>query len=498
MSNVTFKGETDKGKARANNEDAYIAQYIWDRAHILAVAIDGVGGYEGGEIAAELARKSIIEYLERYPNGERLELLKQAVIFANNTIFYERQKQPQYANMGCVLTAALIEVREQRINMAHIGDTRLYQFSNGVLTKLSHDHSLVGYREEIGILTEVEAMNHPQRNVIGRDVGSKLLGSSGDDYVEATSFPLISNSMLLLCSDGLSDMITSKQMTSILLTDNNVCDKASMLIDAANVAGGKDNITVVLIDVDIEDSPQIMTFTEEKIDDVENGIERISEHKDDVLKSNNKIYYLLVGLLLLISGYFLGVYITHRISPPALQADPVNYDDYLVAAKKLVEDGHYEKAEVAYNTYKQLTDKTDVKLESIFNNTNTNVYVVFEDKESIIEFISGYYSAIINGTYISYFEEDDITFFDLVQVDRNAIVNRLDKIDKNVEWVYDWSTLNVSKLPSGSIKAVYSFDYYIHYQSRTDRYRITSEMIITTNKLIKSLRDVETHKINSI
>ncbi|MDE5639688.1 MAG: protein phosphatase 2C domain-containing protein, partial [Odoribacter sp.] len=87
MGAVRFYGNTDMGKIRTNNEDAYIAQHIWDEDHVLAVAIDGVGGYEGGEVAAALARKCIVEYLEKYPNGERLELLKQAVVSANNTIF---------------------------------------------------------------------------------------------------------------------------------------------------------------------------------------------------------------------------------------------------------------------------------------------------------------------------------------------------------------------------------------------------------------------------
>ena len=134
---VTFFGNTDKGQIRANNEDAFIAQNIWDENHILAVAIDGVGGYDGGEIASGLAQKLIVEYLENYSNGERLELLKQAVIYANNTIFAERKNLQQYSSMSCVLTAVLVEVEDRRINMAHVGDTRLYQFANNQLLKLS-------------------------------------------------------------------------------------------------------------------------------------------------------------------------------------------------------------------------------------------------------------------------------------------------------------------------------------------------------------------------
>ena len=234
MGTITFFGNTDMGLIRSNNEDAFIAQYIWDEKHVLAVAIDGVGGYEGGEIAASLAQKTIVEYLETYSNGERLELLKQAVISANNRIYSERKKLPQYSSMSCVLTAILVETESKRINMAHIGDTRLYQFANGKIVKLSHDHSLIGYREEIGELTEEEAMKHPQRNVIGRDVGSQFLENSGNDYVEVESFPLIPNSILLLCSDGLCDMITSEQMKIELEKDLPVKDKVENLIKKAN------------------------------------------------------------------------------------------------------------------------------------------------------------------------------------------------------------------------------------------------------------------------
>lgn len=130
--------------------------------------------------------------------------------------------------------------------MAHIGDTRLYQYHQGKITKLSHDHSLIGYREEVGELTEEEAMHHPQRNVIGRDVGSKYM-EMNTDLVEMETFKLKSNSLLLLCSDGLSDMITSAMMTEILSKDISLKDKTKELINKANSEGGNDNITVVLV-----------------------------------------------------------------------------------------------------------------------------------------------------------------------------------------------------------------------------------------------------------
>jgi len=314
MGNVTFNGATDMGKIRTNNEDAYIAQYIWDKEHILAVAIDGVGGYDGGEVAAELARKSIIEYLESYPNGVRLELLKQAVVSANNTIYAERKNQPQFSNMSCVLTAALIEIKGRCINMAHVGDTRLYQYANGTITKLSHDHSLIGYREEIGELSEDEAMHHPQRNVIGRDVGSKLLDNGNNDYVETSSFPLLSKSTLLLCSDGLCDMLTSAQMVSILQTQQKVEEKTAALIDSANNAGGKDNVTVVIVDVDLDDMEQPMTYVEEQHDN--NNDNREKRESKGCLKP------IVCGILALSIGFLLGGYGANIIFPSLFGNEP--------------------------------------------------------------------------------------------------------------------------------------------------------------------------------
>jgi serine/threonine protein phosphatase PrpC len=248
MQKTTVFGKTDMGKLRTNNEDNLVFQHIWDKNHVLGVAIDGVGGYEGGEVAAEIAKIAIVEYLEKYPNGERLVLLAQAVTEANNRIFEERQKQPKLSQMSCVLSAVLVEVSKKRINMAHVGDSRFYQFQNGVLEKLSHDHSYVGYREDVGDLTEEEAMNHPKRNEINRMLGDRKHQPNDADFIEAKIFPLLPNSILLLCSDGLTDLVNRAEISEILSENSSLKKKTQLLIDKANEKGGKDNITVVLID----------------------------------------------------------------------------------------------------------------------------------------------------------------------------------------------------------------------------------------------------------
>lgn len=256
MQKINSFGKTDTGKLRENNEDNLIFQPIWDEKHLLGVVIDGVGGYAGGEAAAETAKKTIVEFLEKYPNGERLMLLKEAVTEANNQIYQERRNQPQYSNMSCVLTACLVEVEKKQFNMVHIGDTRLYRFCKGSLKKLSHDHSYVGAREDMGGLTEAEAMSHPRRNEINRLLGENLHQADDKDFIQAETFPLLPGSILLLCSDGLTDLVTRAEISGVLSQEIPLEQKVQALIDLANDKGGKDNITVVLIDYETDELPE--------------------------------------------------------------------------------------------------------------------------------------------------------------------------------------------------------------------------------------------------
>lgn len=296
---VTFFGLSDMGKQRTNNEDAFVAEKLDDKT-VLAIAIDGVGGYEGGEVAAEIAQTEIPRYMRDFRNGERLELLKQAVVYANNAIYDRRLVDTARSSMSCVLTAAAIDTQRKVIDMVHVGDTRLYQYHHGELIKLSHDHSLIGYREEVGDLTEEQAMHHPQRNVISRDVGSAKHEVEDRDFLEATEFPLLPNSILLFCSDGLTDLITSKQIVSILCQNKTLEKKVQALIDAANDAGGKDNVTVVLVEYQSDEEtmnaqPTTKTIDTQRKDEakpsevipVENVTDKININSNDDMKKSN-------------------------------------------------------------------------------------------------------------------------------------------------------------------------------------------------------------------
>lgn len=244
-----YFGATNQGMVRTNNEDTYICQKIWDESHILCAAIDGLGGYEGGEIAAELARTTIIKHLEDFASKKTGELLKASFIAANNEIIRQHEARPKVSQMGCVASVGIIDLLQGVISIAHVGDSRIYQFVNGELKKLTHDHSLVGYREETGELSEEAAMNHPKRNVIDKFLGEQHLNFDSESYVEVSVWPITGDTQYLFCSDGLTDLVTSREITEILISKVSIDSKVHQLITKANDAGGKDNITVVIADI---------------------------------------------------------------------------------------------------------------------------------------------------------------------------------------------------------------------------------------------------------
>ena len=245
---VMYYGDTNIGNIRAKNEDTFLLKEIWEGTHLLAVAIDGVGGNGGGEIAADLSARCINEHFcECKISSYNLDVLQAAVIFANNFI-YAQHHNSWLSQMSCVLTAALVNLETGRMDVCHIGDTRLYMLKDGVLTKVTSDHSLVGPLEESGQITELEALAHPRRNIITRCVGKDTL-QWGTEYIQTHTIMLEPGTTLLLCSDGLYDMVHSSRTVEILSEPISVGKRVDKLIDAALEAGGKDNVTVIVIDL---------------------------------------------------------------------------------------------------------------------------------------------------------------------------------------------------------------------------------------------------------
>ena len=242
-----YYGDTNIGNVRPKNEDNFVLKEIWGGSHLLAVVVDGVGGNGGGDVAADLAVRCISEHFyESERTSNSLDILQAAVIFANNSI-YAQHYNPWLSNMSCVLTATLINLETGKMDVCHIGDTRLYMLKDSVLTKITLDHSLVGPLEESGQITESEAMAHPRRNIITRSVGKDIL-QWGTEYIQTYTHQL-EPCTLLLCSDGLYDMVHSSQMKRILQESTPADERVNKLIDAALEAGGKDNVTVIVIDL---------------------------------------------------------------------------------------------------------------------------------------------------------------------------------------------------------------------------------------------------------
>lgn len=241
--NAIYYGDTNIGNIRPKNEDAFVLKEVWGATHLLAVAIDGVGGKENGDVAAELTARCIDNHIcGCKPTPNSLEVLQAAVINANNAIYQQRR-----GSMSCVLTAALINLETGQMDVCHVGDTRLYMLKDCVLTKVTSDHSIVGPKEESGQITELEAMVHPSRNIITRSIGKEML-YDGSGYIQTHTLHL-EPCTLMLCSDGLYDMVHSSQMKRILQESIPAEKRVEKLIDAALEAGGKDNVTVIVIDL---------------------------------------------------------------------------------------------------------------------------------------------------------------------------------------------------------------------------------------------------------
>ena len=230
---------TDPGRVRLNNEDLPLL----DAARGIFGVIDGIGGQAGGEVAAATARDVILQRLAR-PLGTPSDRVREAIAIANNEIHRRAEESSELRGMACVITLAL--VADGWVTIGHVGDSRLYKIRPGGLRKLTRDHSPVGEREDAGELSEVDAMHHPRRNEVFRDVGSILRDKDEQDFVDVLHERMEPDSALLLCSDGLTDMLPSSSIAHIVRQHagdpEGVVDA---LVAAANAAGGRDNVTVV-------------------------------------------------------------------------------------------------------------------------------------------------------------------------------------------------------------------------------------------------------------
>jgi PPM family protein phosphatase len=235
---VDHAARTDTGRARSANEDSY-----WVHSPLFVLA-DGMGGAQAGEVASQTA-VGVFSAEGGLPDGpgtyeERLAAL---VAQANGRVYSQAQSDDQFAGMGTTLTVAY--VGEDDLAIAHVGDSRFYVLRDGELTQLTDDHSLVGELVRRGQISAEEAEDHPQRSIITR-----ALGIEGEVVVDHFSWPVRDGDIFLLCSDGLTGMVSDAGVAEILAGAPSLAVAAQQLVAAANEAGGRDNITVVLFRVE--------------------------------------------------------------------------------------------------------------------------------------------------------------------------------------------------------------------------------------------------------
>jgi serine/threonine protein phosphatase PrpC len=230
---------TDPGRVRTNNEDVPLV----DTERGVYGVIDGVGGQAAGEFAAAIAYNVILQRLAR-PLGTPSERVREAIALANNEIFRRAGTSGELAGMTCVVTLAI--VNDGRLTIGHVGDSRLYKLGPEGMQKLTHDHSPVGEREDAQEIAEIDAMRHPRRHEVFRDVGGALRDKDEDDYVEVVEDVLERDTAILLCTDGLTDMVPSTTIERLVHRHAGAPNAVvEALVSAANDAGGRDNVTVV-------------------------------------------------------------------------------------------------------------------------------------------------------------------------------------------------------------------------------------------------------------
>jgi serine/threonine protein phosphatase PrpC len=232
-------GDTHPGLYREVNED----RFHLDVSRGLLMVIDGVGGQAAGGKAADTAVSTLRARLER-ETGTVTSRLREAIAGANNEINRLAGLRPEWSGMACVLTAVV--VNDGHAIVGHVGDTRLYKLRHGRIEKITFDHSPVGEREDARELSELDAMQHPRRNEVYRDVGSEPHEPGDPDFIDLYEVTFEPDAALLLCSDGLTDLVDSASINEIVARSaGRPPEVVKALIDAANAAGGKDNVTVV-------------------------------------------------------------------------------------------------------------------------------------------------------------------------------------------------------------------------------------------------------------
>ena len=240
----TIVSKTDPGRARENNEDSV----AFDASTHLGVLADGMGGYNAGEVASGMATAFIKSEMARWlseagkqaTTREIRRALEICVDNANRSVFNAAISNAQYSGMGTTLVVAVFQ--DEKVLLGHIGDSRCYRLRNGELTQITKDHSLLQEQIDAGLLTPEQAATSSHRNLVTR-----ALGVEDAVMLELNEFAVEAGDLYLMCSDGLSDMANDAEIATVLESQTPIEQKADRLITLANEHGGRDNISVLLI-----------------------------------------------------------------------------------------------------------------------------------------------------------------------------------------------------------------------------------------------------------
>ena len=239
---IQFGSQTHQGRVRTSNEDCFVA----NPGTGLFLVADGMGGHAAGEIASRLAATTMDDMVaaEGSAGQAPAEILRLATMAANSRVLEAQRKDRALAGMGSTLTALL--VRGPCYSIAHVGDSRAYRLRDGTLQQLTRDHSLVWHLYENGVLDKADLARHPQKNLITRSIGSHPQVDIDIEEGEGRA-----GDLYLLCSDGLTDGVPDEGIRGLLIAAQKTPQEmADNLVNAANEAGGPDNITVVVVKLD--------------------------------------------------------------------------------------------------------------------------------------------------------------------------------------------------------------------------------------------------------
>jgi protein phosphatase len=231
---------SDIGMVRSLNED--FVHYHEENEYKIYVVADGMGGHNAGEVASKMAAEGIVNYIiNNFNKNKSEEVLKEAIEKVNHDIFIHSTEKDSLNGMGTTITACL--VIDDKVLVANVGDSSCFGIKENNIVKITKDHSLVQELVDLGTITEVEAANHPKKNIITRAVGTSNLVDVDIFVIEKDTYDIY-----LLCSDGLTNEVTKEEIISIVNWGEdliNICDK---LVNLAKYKGGKDNITVLLFE----------------------------------------------------------------------------------------------------------------------------------------------------------------------------------------------------------------------------------------------------------